>query len=524
MRQFLFTLLVCIVSITACSLDKSPDLAGTFPVIDADTIRIASYNVENLFDATLTGSEYPEFKPGTGNWSRELFQIKVDTLSRVIASLHADIIALCEIESREALDALTSACASLNANYPYSAFGDKPRPTVVSPALLSRFPIVYVRGIATVMLGNYPSRNILEAGIRIGQDTITIFVNHWPSQKYTESFRVRTARILRDQLIVLPKKREYLVVGDFNCNYDECEGLPGTKGDDTHGSTGINHILKTVSSAPGVPALFVSPAQMQSCADCLYDPWIEVAPVNRFSYIFKRHFNTIDHILLSANLFDSTGFSYVKASFSPQTINGLLLDKGVPKRWEVEYRKHKRIQTGKGYSDHLPVMLNICRGPFKLAKDQPSSGSSMAVPLENRSLPLECIAGNPGFIVSSEPSDSGVTIAIEGMAGKQNCTAARLTIRDAKVKQNSSLDLNLYGIGTFSLRIRWRNGKWVNFNAPDFKPAKTCKYTESNFISDVRLNCVLPSRPSNTDDLELEIRCAKEHQLNLHVAKIGFGN
>ena len=73
----------------------------------ATTIKIASYNVENLFDLYRSGQEYTEYIPFTrSQWNRKNFSIKIEHIARVIYDLDADIIALQEIESKEALNAL----------------------------------------------------------------------------------------------------------------------------------------------------------------------------------------------------------------------------------------------------------------------------------------------------------------------------------------------------------------------------------------------------------------------------------
>ena len=67
-------------------------------------MKIATYNIENLFDLKKNGHEYNEYIPNTkSNWNRKNYKIKLNNLSKVITEIDADILALQEIESIQAL-------------------------------------------------------------------------------------------------------------------------------------------------------------------------------------------------------------------------------------------------------------------------------------------------------------------------------------------------------------------------------------------------------------------------------------
>ena len=70
----------------------------------AKIFKIASYNVENLYDLEFNGTEYPEYIPNTVfRWNKQNFTIKLRNISQVIKDLEADIVALQEIESKKEL-------------------------------------------------------------------------------------------------------------------------------------------------------------------------------------------------------------------------------------------------------------------------------------------------------------------------------------------------------------------------------------------------------------------------------------
>jgi len=74
----------------------------------AKPFKVASYNVENLFDAAYQGTEYEEYIPGRHNWTKRMAQIKLDRTAEVICDLDADIIALQEVENESVFNALQS--------------------------------------------------------------------------------------------------------------------------------------------------------------------------------------------------------------------------------------------------------------------------------------------------------------------------------------------------------------------------------------------------------------------------------
>ena len=78
-------------------------LIFSFYFLVAGELKIATFNVENLFDATIQGTEYSDFKT---NWNNAKFRAKLKNISNVIKDLNADIIALQEIENKGVLNEL----------------------------------------------------------------------------------------------------------------------------------------------------------------------------------------------------------------------------------------------------------------------------------------------------------------------------------------------------------------------------------------------------------------------------------
>jgi len=98
----------------------------------------------------------------------------------------------------------------------------------------------------------------------------------------------------------------------------------------------------------------------QAGKEWYYNPWTELPFRERWSHKFYGHRSTLDHILLPASMFDGRGIDYVNGSFKVFKAPYLFTKKGYINRWEIKNGKH----TGKGYSDHLPVVATFDTKPF----------------------------------------------------------------------------------------------------------------------------------------------------------------
>ena len=330
----------------------------TLHASDAKVFRVGSYNVENLFDMHHDGTEYPGFVPDSEfGWDNEMLAIKAENISRVIADLGADVLALQEIESMSALNYLRGVLADKGIDYPYGVVTEQDN-TAVRCALLSRFPIVSHKEI--VVPGRY-NRNILQATIEINGIRMVLFVNHWRSRNAPESLRKLSANALFEAVSELPSGMDYIILGDFNANHDEYERLTTDKRlNDTAGKTGINHVLNTIID--GTP---VTPDNLmkQTAKRLHYNPWYEVEEMRRWSYLFFGQRRTIDNMLFPQALFDDAGISYMTYSFD--TFDpAYLFDGGRIYRWQREDKGRGR-HLGEGYSDHLPIYACFIVGGFQ---------------------------------------------------------------------------------------------------------------------------------------------------------------
>lgn len=324
------------------------------------------YNVENLFDLVDNKTEHTLYRPDKRVWNNNAYQSKLTNISSVIVSKCPEIVALTEIENKNVLHALQKKMYFRGNNYQYWAIADQPHKTVTCPALLSKYPIKSTKTHESVKVGDYYSRNILEADIDIKGNILKVFVVHWPSKRHDEKLRVVAASQLMRIINNLGSDVEYIIVGDFNSNYNEIESVVNFhNGNDF--ITGINTVLQTVYKRYGSYIDYYKQDNIIGKGKH-YNLWFELPSVERYNYIFKNNYNTLDNMLLPHTLFDTKGISYCDSSFRVYFWDGRLVFNDKPYRWQIVRSKRGNYHRGDGYSDHLPIYAQFTCNPFKSIK------------------------------------------------------------------------------------------------------------------------------------------------------------
>ena len=312
-------------------------------LLSANSLKVASWNVENLFDMQLNNTEYKEYIPNTHNWTQQKFQKKLTHLAEVICDLDADIIALQEVENDNALKHLQDTLKKSRCPYRYRAITSKPN-TPIHNALLSRVKIATKSDIT--ILGDAKYRSILKVKLQTNPP-LYIFVNHWKSLKAPESRRIIYAKALIKALKRLPKGSEYILLGDFNSNWNQYQKMDKFL-NDTNGTSAINHILKTTINNH---TLRCSDLKKYKREYIHCNLWMELSQSNRWSYNLFGHKSALDAILIPPSLLDGKGWDYKLGSFRVFKPKYLLDKYGYIRRWQIKNHKH----IGRGYSDHLPI-------------------------------------------------------------------------------------------------------------------------------------------------------------------------
>ena len=290
--------------------------------LSALEFKVATYNVENLFDAKKDGTEYEEYQPNTKHgWNEAMLQIKINHLARVISDIDADIIVLEEVENRAVLERLNAALGAKA--YPYSFYPNKKEHVSIETALLSRFAI---EKTSTIAMKNQ-ARGIHRVTVRVENRPLDLYINHWPAYIEKEDERLQYAKTLH-AILEKENTREFMVLGDFNSPYQEQKG---------HWGMGLVTFLQAGErSAP------------------LYNLWYELPQEQRYSHSYGKKKSTLDHIIIPKSLMDRKGIEYTPASFRVFIRPYMLDEYGNPNRWQIS-NKGRDVHQGVGFSDHFPL-------------------------------------------------------------------------------------------------------------------------------------------------------------------------
>lgn len=284
--------------------------------------KVATYNVENLFDAQKQGGEYEEYIPNNKHgWNEAMLQIKIAHIARVIADIDADIIVLAEVENKAVLQKLNTALG--NKAYLYLFYPNKKERVNIETALLSRFPI---EKTSTIMMRDQ-ARGIHRVTVTVDNKALDLYLNHWPAYIEKEDERLVYAKTLHN-VLEKESKREYILLGDFNSPYQEQKG---------HWGMGLVTFLQAGDKAAP-----------------LYNLWYELPQERRYSHSYGKQKSTLDHIIIPKTLLDRKGIEYKPASLNVFIRPYMLDENGNPNRWQIS-NKGRGEHQGVGFSDHFPL-------------------------------------------------------------------------------------------------------------------------------------------------------------------------
>jgi predicted extracellular nuclease len=308
---------------------------------NVETFTVAFYNVENIFDIENDpNTNDDDFTPkGKLEWTEDRYRTKLSRIAEVMGKMNAglpDILGLCEVENRKVLEDLVALPELKAAGYKI-IHKDSPDERGIDVALLYKSSIVKEESAEYLRVDiaedpNERTRDILKAQLKIGNESIYFFVNHWPSrsggQMESEFKRMAAAGILRKAVDPLEKAGEKVVImGDFN---------------DHPNDKSITEVLKASGEM----------------GKGLYNMAAESHANGIGSYWYKGEWGALDQFIVTSTLMDSergwvsspSDFRFLKDPAFLFTDN-----KGVarPNRTYVgdDYKG--------GYSDHLPIVLTI---------------------------------------------------------------------------------------------------------------------------------------------------------------------
>ena len=227
--------------------------------VSAETLRVVSYNVENLFhpkhdtvwepnpNPSLKGREifiekddYEWTPDGERRWSYTRYYRKVENIARVLTNIGewdgVDIVGLQEVENALCVKRL---CYTLRPGEYDFVHYESPDPRGIDVALVykkSRVDTIATRAIrvsaslndgmsaAKPLNGELITRDILYVQARVDKkDTLHLFVCHLPSQRggaaETEWKREAVKKVLQgavDSVLAIEPQAKIVIMGDFN--------------------------------------------------------------------------------------------------------------------------------------------------------------------------------------------------------------------------------------------------------------------------------------------------------------------
>jgi len=347
-----------------CGLVTGRD-TGTKPGAgSASTLTAASWNVQALFDGIEDGTEYDDYGVSSG-WSDEKYRVRLERIGEVVALMTPggpDLLALQEIENGRVLEGLAKGTLR-KYGYGYTAKAALPG-AALGIVLLSRFPLSRIKAHQASVRGGETPRPILEARVETAAGPVLVFVCHWKSKlgdaEQTEAVRTASAGVLARRIAELAQEDpaiDIVVLGDLNENWDEFERqgsmLPTALLPDNPRAAFVTGVADSADSYAG--NLLVLSPEIPPLAACfpgavaLHSPW----PNSPWpgSYAYRGAWETIDHVLLNPALFDSKGWEYDAFAVLDSPI--LVDENGYPRTYNA--------RTGSGYSDHLPVVVELRR-------------------------------------------------------------------------------------------------------------------------------------------------------------------
>ncbi|OQX28502.1 MAG: hypothetical protein B0D92_08600 [Spirochaeta sp. LUC14_002_19_P3] len=304
---------------------------------------VMSWNVQNLFDGTDDGTEYPEFDPEKGDWNERLYQRRLDRTAEVILKTvpgGADLIVLQELENQRVLDNLVN--GPLNGrgyNYSFAVPGF----SIIRCGILSRYQISAVSAVDCGEWAGRPLRPALSFTVTVEGESIRVFALHWKSPRgnraANEAARIREAGIVRDLLgerLKANQNARIIVLGDLNTPGD---GMVEPAALAPYGDFSGDTVLWRTDTAEFPP---FDPAQI-----VLFDPQPIGEPPGTYNY--RGEWDRPDRALLTPGFTQGDGLRFESIQIGG---SGIMLDsRGEPQIWRTDLEE--------GYSDHLPLILNF---------------------------------------------------------------------------------------------------------------------------------------------------------------------
>ncbi|MGB0176857.1 MAG: endonuclease/exonuclease/phosphatase family protein [Owenweeksia sp.] len=313
-----------------------------------DKVRVAFYNLENLFDPsddTLKNDE--EFTPqGQRYWSNYRYREKSHRMAKAILSIGEwdapDIVGVAEIENRKVLEDLVQSPVLAKFDYDIIHFESPDRRGIDVGMIYrrDRFTLIASRNIpvTTPEDPGFATRDILYAsGTIFSGDTIHLFYCHWPSryggQQQSEPKRILaalTVKKITDSILNTDPLATIIVAGDFNDEW-------------------TNYSLKDVLEAR-VPETNSKPKTLYNLMAAM--------DAAAGSHRYRGQWAYLDQVIVSNGLLNNSGVeAWEHRAFIVS--HDFLLETDEKYPGSQPFRTFIGMKYHGGFSDHLPVYIDL---------------------------------------------------------------------------------------------------------------------------------------------------------------------
>lgn len=340
----------------------------------ATELRVANWNVENLFDATVNQSKsFLTGQPADAEWCAQSwrrwtearYQTKLTNLAWAIDRMKPDILVVEEVENRDVVQALADRIQERHGwTFPYIAHRESRDPRGIDVAILSKHPIRRVD-----YKGKIGRRGLLVAEIEVDGTTVVVLANHWKSQVGDAATNIAARTVeAQDARAEIVRRLEADPDAVVVCCGDYNEDMDGPA--ITEGLKPANDRVAALASANG-PARDVRPFNLIG----------DIPKKERGSFYYARRkmWNTFDGIHVAPRMLLPpgrpgpawrAGKPEETVTFRPKEL-----------RWGKDgrpnsFRRVRSYEEGtdgdkvedsnyyvEGYSDHFPVYTTLHRAP-----------------------------------------------------------------------------------------------------------------------------------------------------------------
>ena len=289
-----------------------------------NSVCVATWNVQNLFNDVLDGNEYDEYKPASG-WDRDAYGKRLSNAAKVLGYLPdsgVKIVVLNEVEGPDVVEDLLKTREMAGSGIRWYACTTSEQ-SAVQTAVVSSLPI----GHANIHEVGEGLRPVLEVCVETDRGKVFILAVHFKSNiggtEETSAMRRQSAEVVAQVAKVIGKENPgalVMVCGDMN---EECwdDRLMGEDG-----------------------PLPVSGSFERGRWYCFWEDGAGKLWPNG-SYYYDGSWKCYDNILVSQAGSDGTGLEFTGCGV---VFEGIISNAGKkPFAWD------RRLLTG--VSDHLPV-------------------------------------------------------------------------------------------------------------------------------------------------------------------------